>query len=71
MSAPNLPEAERTGNIMGPGGGGGRVASRGRSLLLELRFRRLLSVSLATFQAELEHSIPVFFQNYLVLCFGS
>lgn len=29
------------------------------------------SVSLSTFQAELEHFIPFFPPNYLLLCFGS
>ena len=47
-------------------GGGGEAASGGRSLLLALRFRGLLSVALATFQAELEHSIPVF--SKIILC---
>lgn len=37
----------------------------------EFCFIRLISVSLSISRAELEHFIPFFFQNYLLLCFGN
>lgn len=37
----------------------------------EFCFIRLISVSLSISQAELEHFIPFFFQNYPLLCFGN
>lgn len=52
------------------GAWGGGVARGGRSLLLELRFQGLLSVALATFQAELEHFIPVFSQDFSFTLLG-